>query len=148
MANQPYVIPDECTTWIDMRLVPPTAPVDAEKIVEQGITTTEKQAPGVKGNYTMTGDRPAISSHTDTPLLAAVKEATKKVTGKPADLTIFTGYTDSVVVVGKTGNINCASYEPGSLEIAHRPNEFVPLKDIEWAHAVFRELLLTQGWNA
>lgn len=102
----------------------------------------------MKGNYTVTSDRSAISSHTDTPLLAAVKEATKKVAGKPADLTIFTGYTDSAVTAGKTGNINCASYGPGSLEIAHRPNEFVPLKDIERVHAVFRELLLTQGWNA
>jgi acetylornithine deacetylase/succinyl-diaminopimelate desuccinylase-like protein len=40
---QPYVILDECTTWIDVRLVPPTAPVDAEKIVEQGITTVQLQ---------------------------------------------------------------------------------------------------------
>lgn len=102
----------------------------------------------MEGSYTVTGDRPAISSHTDTPLLAAVKEATKKVAGKPADLTIFTGYTDSAVTAGKTGNINCASYGPGSLEIAHKPNEFVLLKDIERVHAVFRELLLTQDWNA
>lgn len=43
MANQPYVIPDECTTWVDVHLVPPTTPVDAEKIVEQGITTVQLQ---------------------------------------------------------------------------------------------------------
>lgn len=42
----------------------------------------------------------------------------------------FTGYTDTAVIAGKTGNNNCMSYGPGSLALAHKPNEYVPHADI------------------
>ncbi len=49
-----------------------------------------------------------------------------------ADTTVgfFTGYTDTAVIAGKTGNRNCMSYGPGSLALAHKPNEYVPHADI------------------
>ena len=30
----------------------------------------------------------------------------------------FTGYTDTAVIAGKTGNNNCMSYSPGALALA------------------------------
>ena len=52
--------------------------------------------------------------------------------GWDADTTVgfFTGYTDTAVIAGKTGNRNCMSYGPGSLALAHKPNEYVPHADI------------------
>lgn len=144
---RPYVVPDSCTVWIDMRLVPPTTPDDARRIVSAAIAKAQKAVPGTHGSYKVTGDRPAISSHPKSPLVAAVGAATQAVYGTPAEITVFTGYTDSAVVAATCGNTNCASYGPGSLEMAHKPNEFVPLADLARVHAVFRTLLLQQGWG-
>lgn len=54
---------------------------------------------------------------------------------------IFTSYTDFAVVAGLCHNKNCMSYEPGSLELAHKPNEYVPTEDLARVHAVLSKLL-------
>lgn len=143
---RPYVVPDACTVWIDMRLAPPATPDLARRIVEDAIAEAEDAIFGTHGSYQVTGDRPAIPSSPHAPLLAALEDATEKATGTPAETAVFTGYTDSAVVASLCHNPNCASYGPGSLKMAHKPNEYVPLADLARVHAVFRELLLSQGW--
>lgn len=68
----------------------------------------------------MTGDRPAIERDPVSPLLAALKCAADDVTGTDTTVGFFTGYTDTAVIAGKTGNRNCMSYGPG-LGLAARP---------------------------
>ena len=144
---RPYVVPDSCTVWIDIRLVPPTTPDDAKKIVDAAITHAEKVVTKTHGFYKITGNRPAISSHINSPLLLAICKSTQHICGEKADLKIFTGYSDSAVVAGTCHNPNCASYGPGSLEIAHKPNEYVPITDLWRVHAVFSDLLKNIMWD-
>lgn len=61
---QPYVVPDACTTWIDMRLVPPATTAKAETIVQDAIERTQQEVAGIQGTYRITGDRPPPSSAT------------------------------------------------------------------------------------
>lgn len=137
---RPYVVPDRSKVWIDMRLVPPCDTHAAARIVEQAIAEAEAAVPGTHGSYVITGDRPAIERDPASPLLAALLGATADVLGEPAEVGIFTGYTDTAVIAGKTGNRNCMSYGPGSLAQAHKPNEFVSHADIRRAQAVLTQL--------
>ena len=137
----PYVVPDTCKVWIDMRLVPPCDTNAAQKIVDEAIQMAEKQVPGCHGSYVITGDRPAIERDPSSPLLAAVLQATEKACGKPAEVGIFTGYTDTAVIAGMCGNHNCMSYGPGSLALAHKPNEYVPHADVRRTQAVLTQLV-------
>lgn len=137
----PYVVPDTCKAWIDMRLVPPCDTNAAQKIVDEAIQMAEKQVPGCRGSYVITGDRPAIERDPSSPLLAALLQATEKACGKPAEVGIFTGYTDTAVIAGTCGNHNCMSYGPGSLALAHKPNEYVPHADVRRAKAVLTQLV-------
>lgn len=137
----PYVVPDTCKVWIDMRLVPPCDTNAAQKIVDEAIQMAEKQVPGCHGSYVITGDRPAIERDPSSPLLAALLQATEKACGKPAEVGIFTGYTDTAVIAGACGNHNCMSYGPGSLALAHKPNEYVPHADVRRAQAVLTQLV-------
>lgn len=137
----PYVVPDTCKVWIDMRLVPPCDTNAAQKIVDEAIQMAEKQVPGCHGSYVITGDRPAIERDPSSPLLTAVLQATEKACGKPAEVGIFTGYTDTAVIAGMCGNHNCMSYGPGSLALAHKPNEYVPHADVRRAQAVLTKLV-------
>ena len=139
---RPYVVPDSCKVWIDMRLVPPTDTAKAKKIVEDAIREAEDRIPGTKGSYVITGDRPYIERDDGSQLLRALKAACRKATGEEPAVGCFNGYTDTAVIAGKLGNPNCMSYGPGSLEMAHKPNEYVDYEDVERVERVLRELVL------
>lgn len=142
---QPYVVPDKCTTWIDMRLVPPCNTAEAERIVQGAIALAEAAVPGNHGSYAITGDRPPIERDPESPLAAAIQSAAKEA-GFPTTVSAFTGYTDTAVIAGTCGSHNCMSYGPGSLALAHKPNEYVDRSDIIRVQAVLNKLCLNLIW--
>lgn len=145
---RPYVVPDHAKVWVDMRLTPPTDMAAATRMAEQAIAGAETAVPGCHGSYAVTGDRPAIERDPSSPLLAALKRASDVVTGADTTVSFFTGYTDTAVIAGKTGNRNCMSYGPGSLALAHRPNEYVPHADIVRCQNVLIALVDNTLWSA
>ena len=145
---RPYVVPDHAKVWVDMRLTPPTDTAAATRMVEQAIAGAEAAVPGCRGSYTVTGDRPAIERDPVSPLLAALKRAADDVTGADTTVGFFTGYTDTAVIAGRTGNRNCMSYGPGSLALAHKPNEYVPHADIVRCQQVLIALANNTLWGA
>ncbi len=145
---RPYVVPDHAKVWVDMRLTPPTDTAAATRMVEQAIAGAEAAVPGCHGSYTVTGGRPAIERDPGSPLLAALKRAADDVTDADTTVGFFTGYTDTAVIAGKTGNRNCMSYGPGSLALAHKPNEYVPHADIVRCQNVLIVLVDKALWSA
>ena len=145
---RPYVVPDHAKVWVDMRLTPPTDTTAAINMVEQAIAAAEDAVPGCHGSYTVTGDRPAIERDPSSPLLAALKRAADDVTDADTTVGFFTGYTDTAVIAGKTGNRNCMSYGPGSLALAHKPNEYVSHADIVRCQNVLIALADNVLWDA
>lgn len=145
---RPYVVPDHAKVWVDMRLTPPTDTAAATRMVEQAIAGAEAAVPGCHGSYTVTGDRPAIERDPRSPLLAALKRVADDATDADTTVGFFTGYTDTAVIAGKTGNRNCMSYGPGSLALAHRPNEYVPHADIVRCQNVLIALADKALWDA
>ena len=143
---RPYVVPDSCKVWIDMRLVPPCDTQAAAKIVQDAIAAAESEVEGCHGSFVITGDRPAIERDPASPLLAELLESTADVTGASAEVGIFTGYTDTAVIAGTCQNHNCMSYGPGSLALAHKPNEYVPHEDVRRAQAVLTRLAERVCW--
>ena len=147
-GDRPYVVPDHAKVWVDMRLTPPTDTAAATRMVEQAIVAAEAAVPGCHGSYTVTGDRPAIERDPASPLLAALKRAADGVTDADTAVGFFTGYTDTAVIAGKTGNRNCMSYGPGSLALAHKPDEYVPHADIVRCQNVLIALADNTLWDA
>ncbi len=144
---RPYVVPDHAKVWIDMRLTPPTDTKVAERIVKDAIAQAENIVPGVHGHYLITGDRPAIERVPTSGLLAALKQAADNVTGANTPVGFFTGYTDTAVIAGTCSNHNCMSYGPGSLALAHKPNEYVSHEDVARCQQVLCALAHNLLWN-
>lgn len=147
-GHRPYVVPDHAKVWVDMRLTPLTDTAAATRMVEQAIAGAETAVPGCHGSYTVTGDRPAIERDPSSPLLAALKRTADDATDADTTVSFFTGYTDTAVIAGKTGNRNCMSYGPGSLALAHKPNEYVPHADIVRCQNVLIALVDNTLWSA
>ncbi len=137
----PYVVPDCCKLTIDMRLVPPMSTQKAEELVKDAIQFGEEEVQGIKCNYKITGDRPPVETHMDSPLMKKLIKAVEEVTNCPAKVSAFPGYTDTAVIAGKLLNKNCMSYGPGKLKLAHKPDEYVDKADIERCYKVFEKLV-------
>lgn len=161
-GNQPYVVSEQCTVTVDMRLAPPYTSKDAEEIVKRAIQyaqaeicdvysgeregisrteNTEKEKPKLRVIYHITGDRPFIEMDENSELLRRLLDSCEKTIGYRAKTGIFPGYTDTAVIAGKLGNRNCMSYGPGDLELAHKPDESVPIDDILRCEKVLKELV-------
>ena len=140
---QPYVVPDACTIFIDCRLAPPVTDQIVVQHFNKIIKEIETQIPGIKISYDITGNRPYIEKNPDSILLKNLKEAVEAETKQKAVVKAFTGYTDTAVIAGRLHNTECMSYGPGSLQYAHKPDEFVEIRDIIRCEKVMNHLVMS-----
>lgn len=126
----PYIVPDKCVATVDFRLVPPVSNEESIALVKEAVEEGLAVRGGVTCDVDVTAQRPAIRRDDGSAMLKCLREAVEEVTGKAAEVDFFPGYTDGAVVAALTGNRDCVSYGPGSLEQAHRPDEFVPCEDV------------------
>lgn len=156
---QPYVVPDKASATLDIRLTPPTdketilsllydATRDtmAELNLASKLTTINKvqQADAVNINsivsYKITGDR-AYVKRDDSSEFIKIFVDTLKSLNLNSNIEYFSGYTDTAVIASTLKNINCASYGPGSLALAHKPDEYVDIEDITRCVQVATDLI-------
>lgn len=136
----PYIVPDACTATIDLRLVPPVTNEETVDLVREAVAEGLAAAPGAECDVEVTAMRPAIERDDGSFLLARLKSAVEEAAGAPLPVSFFPGYTDTAVIAALTGNKNCMSFGPGSLDQAHRPDEFVPCEEIVRSAAVMTRL--------
>lgn len=140
-GSQPYAVSGSCTVTVDFRLVPPGDTAFAVKMVSQALEEAKREISGINADYRITGDRPCVNLDREAPLLKCLSSVCQEVNGEPAGISVFPGYTDTAVIAGTLSNPNCLSYGPGSLELAHKPDEYVPCEDILRCEEVLMRLV-------
>ncbi len=138
---QPYVVPDECKVWLDCRLAPPVNDEKVMKIIDQASASVAERLAGIRITYQITGNRPYVELNPGSRLLAGLKRAVRDVCGQEPAQGVFPGYTDTAVIAGMLNNMECMSYGPGSLGLAHKPDEFVECRDIVRCEKVLEKLI-------
>ena len=145
---EPYVVPDSAYVTCDFRLAPPTYNHDIIRIINSAIANAKKIiANDVKVTYEITGDREYVKKNDDSKLLKAMKDVLKELHTETKNddylpvVTAFPGYTDTAVIASKLKNKETLSYGPGSLSLAHKPDEYVLLSDIERCERVYKKLV-------
>ncbi len=78
----------------------------------------------------------------DSPLIAALERSIRSVLGRAAVQMASPGTYDQKHVARIAGVAHCVSYGPGILELAHQPDEYVPLDDLRDATRVLALTLL------
>ena len=145
---EPYVVPDAAYVTMDFRLAPPTFKDDIISIIDEATHSAKKVfSKDVKITYEVTGDRPPVIKNENSKILNAMKETLALLYEKNKDeaykpiVTSFPGYTDTAVIASKLKNGETLSYGPGSLALAHKPDEYVEIEDILRCEFVYRELI-------
>lgn len=138
---QPYVVPDQCSFTVDIRLVPPFTTEIVLESIKKYVQKIQQEDEKIRIEYQVTGDRPPIEANASSRLLKSLLETVTEVTGETPIVRPFTGYTDTAVVAGILGNQECMSYGPGSLSMAHKPDEYVKISDILRCEKVMKCLI-------
>ncbi len=120
------VVPDQCEAYIDMRLVPGQSAESVlrmmrERIADAGFSDR------VRVEY-VHGKR-AVQTPPDTEIVRVTTEAVRSVTGECPPLQAAPYGTDCSVLQPKGGilNVICG---PGSIEQAHRPDEYISIRQL------------------
>jgi succinyl-diaminopimelate desuccinylase len=141
------VVPGSCKAHFDLRLIPPMDISFVENMVRETLEQTIKDFPGSRFEIEpLDIPRPPVKANENSPIVTGLRTAYQHGTGEGLESGGADGheaYTDAAMVAALTGSTNCVAFGPGSSDIAHTSDEFVPISDIEKACQVMEELVRT-----
>jgi acetylornithine deacetylase len=125
------VIPDRCTVQVGIRLLPG---MKAEEMTERVRATVAEALPGEPFELTSLGESPAMMLDER----AALHRELCGMVGQHG--------TESVAFATDAGwlqtvGLRCAVFGPGSIEVAHRPNEFLPIAEFTRAGELLDDII-------
>ena len=139
-------VPDSCRMVIDRRfLIEESLDAVRQEFVDV-VESVKKDRDNFR--YELREMHHVIPSMTDkaAPVVRTVASAVEDVLGKPADYVVSPGTYDQKHI-DRIGRLkNCIAYGPGILELAHKPDEWVGVEDMEdgakvMAHALAQLLV-------
>ncbi|MGH3277089.1 MAG: M20 family metallopeptidase [Streptosporangiaceae bacterium] len=143
------VVPASCALTLDIRVVPPLRPDDAERLVHDVSAEVCAAFPGGRFEVRRLGvARPSVVADEGSPLVQGLRAAFSGVTGRPLEQGGEDGheaYTDASMVAALTGSGSCTVWGPGHPSQAHVADEHVDLDDLETAQRVVGRLVYELG---
>lgn len=133
------VVPDACRMLLDRRMVPGEDEADARAEIEALLAAAARED-GIAASVETWRPTTGAASETaaDHPLVAAALAASARHGGDGARTFGFMGGCDLVHVRGMGAAGVVAG--PGSLEVAHKPDEFVPVAELRAAVGLYADI--------
>lgn len=142
------VVPPSAEAYFDVRIVPPMDIADVIPMVSKIAEQVVAEFPGATYEVNPLGaPRPPVRAHDDSPIVSGLRSAYRAVTGSELPQGGDDGheaYTDSSMVAALTGSKSCTVFGPGSTDIAHTADEFVPISDLELVSEVIWNMV--ENW--
>ena len=139
------VVPASCAMTLDIRVVPPLVPADAERVVEKVAGEVCSRFAGSSYSLERLGvARPPVVADETCPLVRGLRVAWEEETGQPLEHGGEDGheaYTDASMVAALTGSTSCTVWGPGHPSQAHVSDEHVTLTDLDTARRVLARLV-------
>lgn len=114
------VIPDRCTIQIGIRLLPE---MDASAMTERVRDAVARAVPGERFQLASLGESPAMMLDEGADLHRELCDLVGQRGTHSVAFATDAGWLQRV-------GLRCAVFGPGSIEVAHRPNEFVPIAEL------------------
>lgn len=130
------VVPDQCTIQLDMRTVPPLEHSDLRGKMETLLDAVCTARPGTRWEIRILSDRPPVSCPADSELAEAMASAVSELGGIDPAPRGVPYCTEACVWVPVLG-IPAVICGPGSPGMAHQPDEFVEVAEVELAVRIY-----------
>ena len=114
------VIPERCEALIGVRLLPGVDPVTMTARISDTVRAAIGDADWILETV---GLSPAMEAPEDSDLLAALREASGRTEDRGVSFATDAGWLE------QKGHA-CVLFGPGSIEVAHRPDEYVPAAEL------------------
>ncbi len=124
------VVPDTCTVEIGIRTLPRLGSKELERRARAAIESVGL-GPGVTVEIQLLSDSPPMSLAADAPLVQLLNVLTGQDDTRSVSFATDAGWL-------QTAGFDCVICGPGTIEVAHKPNEFLPKSEF----AAARDLLL------
>jgi acetylornithine deacetylase/succinyl-diaminopimelate desuccinylase family protein len=140
-GTRPYVVPDRCEVEVDRRVNPGETRRQVVAELEEAIARTRLQVPRLEVDLEVGPDYLAFEIPEEHELVGSMVAAMASA-GLPRRISAWRAASDAGFLV-HTAGIPCVLFGPGDIEqAAHRPDEWIGLKDLEVAQRVFERLML------
>jgi acetylornithine deacetylase len=126
------VIPDECVVELGIRLLPGGK---AETMAARVAKTVKTAAGEHEVEVEVLNDNPAMLVGEDAPIY---RELCKLV---EQDESVGVSYASDGGTLQRELGMDCVLYGPGTIEVAHRPDEFVPIDELQEARGTLEALI-------
>lgn len=130
------VIPAQCVITIDRRVLPHETEAEVLGEIVAGVNQALPAASGAQVAIRTVRFVPPSSTDPDAAIVRAAEEAAARVLGRPAPAGGFTATCDMTYLVNQ-GKIPTVILGPGSIEVAHQANEYVPVDQLALAVEVY-----------
>jgi acetylornithine deacetylase len=131
------VVPDRCVIDVGVRLLPGGASAPVIARVEE-IVRRATGALGVTGAVTVVNDSPPMLLPAD----AAINRELCALVAQTGDHGV--SYSSDAGVLRRDLGLECVLFGPGSMEVAHQANEFVPIAEVVRAAEIVRRLVVQE----
>ncbi len=125
------VIPDRCRLDCGMRLLPGMTSASALTRVRD---TVHYVLEGTSYEFGVTGEAPPMLLREDAEIYRALSAAVGQTDTVSASYATDAGWLQEL-------GVECAVWGPGSIEVAHKPNESLPIEQFERAGQILAEMI-------
>lgn len=133
------VVPDQCTVHLDMRTVPPLEHAALRAALTELLNDVCGARTGTRWEIRVLSDRPPVSCPADSPLATAIASAVTELAGIDPTPRGIPYCTEACVWVPVLG-IPAVICGPGSPGMAHQPDEYVDVAEVELAARVYTRI--------
>jgi succinyl-diaminopimelate desuccinylase len=132
------VVPDRAGATLDVRTLPGQSHAAVRAGIE-GVVAEVAAGRGLRPEFRDGGERPALATPEDHPLVVACVEAVAATLGRRPELCGLTGATDATELVPSLG-LPFVICGPGEMAQAHHPDEFVAVEPLRAAVEIYLRL--------
>lgn len=147
-GTQPSMVADRCTLQVDRRRLPAETLEQVWSEYQQILDALAAEDPDFQCRMSRMAENMATMDHggleiaLDHPLVTSLQAVLETLTGQPARIGAFGGWTDGALL-SNFGQIPAVVFGPGDLGVAHSRAEFVPVEELRLATLAYA--LLAHG---
>ncbi len=138
----PNVVPDLCRVSLDFRLPPGVTEAGLMEQVRVAAARAREKLPGMRVDIRPTGSRAAVATSAQDPIVGLVLQVCQEKLGRAVKPLPTPGFATDASALCSDPVIPFVIIGPGREELAHKPDEYVEIKDYLNAVELYTELAL------
>lgn len=130
------VVPDQCSVMVDMRTVPGQDHAELLRLLETFLARLESEIPNLKASIRLTYELPPAETPQDAVAVQKFREAANSYCAMETPITKVPFATEAAIFVPTLG-VPTMILGPGDPALAHQPNEFIEIAEMEKAAKLY-----------